>query len=91
MLWKFIRFEKNELASDNEIKKKLIERKTQRDVLDCWFAFWEDILLIKWCVKACSYEKFVRFENFVFLMKNDDSEMKITKTWNLKKTRLEVI
>jgi hypothetical protein len=39
MLWKFIRFEKNELASDNEIWKKLAERKTQRARLDCWLTY----------------------------------------------------
>jgi hypothetical protein len=91
MLWKFTRFRQNELASDDENKKILARRNSQREMLDAWHAYWEDILFIKWCVQAYSYEKFVRFENFVFLMKNDDSDVKITKTWNLKKTWLEVI
>jgi hypothetical protein len=46
---------------------------------------------MKWCVHAYFYEKFVRFENVLILMKNDDSNVKITKTENLKKTWLEVI
>jgi hypothetical protein len=91
MLWKFIRFRQNELASDDENKKNLAQRNSQHEVLDAWHACWEDIPLMKWCVHAYFYEKFVRFENFLFLLKNDDNDVKITKTWNLKKTWLEVI
>jgi hypothetical protein len=91
MLWKFTRFCQNELASDDENKKILTRRNFQRQMLDAWHACWEDIWLMKWCLQIYFYQKIVRFENISILMKNDDSDVKITKTCNLKKTWLEVI
>jgi hypothetical protein len=80
MLWKFTCFRQNELASDDENKKILTRRNSQREMFNVWHAYWKDILFIKWCIQVYFYEKFVRFENFVFLIKNDDNDVKITKT-----------
>jgi hypothetical protein len=48
MLWSLTFFRENTLASDDENKKKLTWRKTQREMLDFCFAFLEYISFL-WC------------------------------------------
>jgi hypothetical protein len=90
MLRKFTRFRKKKRRRESKKERELNER-FQDDILDCWLASLVNVSLIRVYVQSCSYENLVRFESFVILLKNDDSDAEITNTWNIKKTSLEVL